>query len=225
MPTWIRSGGSPRKLGVQRRRVRVAQVRRRVVLAHLAQARELEQRVIGAAGLSRGARALEIHPRRHADAGRRQRLLRVAQREQRREHEPAARGVTGERDLRGRHARAEQPAIRGGRVLDGRGERVLGREPVVDHERARLRGARDPRRQLAVRVERADHVAAAVQVEDHAVRAALGHAHPLRRDAPGVDTLVCHVGGEREHLRHLLEAGAALLDGRADDGGPGREHR
>ena len=57
------------------------------------------------------------------------------------------------------------PAHRGQRVVDGRGPRVLGREPVVDGDDHDVGAAADPAAGLVVGVEVADHEAAAVEVD------------------------------------------------------------
>ena len=59
----------------------------------------------------------------------------------------------------------EEPAVRGERVGERGGMRVLGRQPVVDVEGATARRLREVPDELAVRVHRAEAVAPAVEVE------------------------------------------------------------
>ena len=101
------------------------------------------------------------------------------------------------REVRVRPERArEDPVERGGRVRDGRGERGLGREAVLDGDDDRVRRGDDAlgdkaRRGAARAVE---HEAAAVEVHDdrrreRAVVQRPVHAHARRRAAHAVDVL------------------------------------
>ena len=92
----------------------------------------------------------------------------------------------------------QQPAVRGDRVLDRRRERILGRQPVVDAEHPRAARLVDPLHQVAVRRDRADGVATAVQVEDRALEVGLGTPDPLGAHAVGVDRLRLDVGRQLE---------------------------
>ena len=58
------------------------------------------------------------------------------------------------------------PSQRGGGVLDGRGEGVLGGEPVVDGQHVRARVTAEHPAQPVVGIEVADHEATAVEVHD-----------------------------------------------------------
>ena len=82
----------------------------------------------------------------------------------------------------GRHPLRQQPAVAGQRVLEGGGDRMLRRQPVVQGEDpgVKLAGERDG--DGPVRHRRACHVAAAVQVVHHrgAGRRAAAGNHPLR---------------------------------------------
>jgi hypothetical protein len=81
-----------------------------------------------------------------------------------RDAEPAAGRVAGERDVFRGEPLIEQPAVRGGRVVELRREGVLRREPVMREQcpyAGRLGEVAD---QLPVRVERAANEAAADDV-------------------------------------------------------------
>ena len=62
---------------------------------------------------------------------------------------------------------------------------VLGRQAVVEQERAGPGGARDGGGQVTVRARGADDVAAAVQIEHHAARLGAKAAAATRRARPG----------------------------------------
>ena len=113
----------------------------------------------------------------------------LLEREQRGEGEPTAGGVAGERDPLRLEPLFQQPAVRGSRVVDRGRERMLGREAIVEREHARLCGPREALAHVAVGVNRAEDVAAAVEIEDRAVRSCAGCADPLAFDTAGVDLL------------------------------------
>ena len=84
-----------------------------------------------------------------------------------------------------RVALVEQVAVGRERVLDRGGERRDGRQAVVERERRQAGDVRDARDEVAVRARRAEHVAAAVQVEDDgAVVAVRGGAERARPAHP-----------------------------------------
>ena len=101
-------------------------------------------------------------------------------------------------------------------VLERRGERVLGREPVIDRDDAAARGVRERAADPVVGVERAGHEAASVKVHDPRARHGRGERGvQAKAQCPGrpfdselVDPLD---GGKSSSQAHqLLEARAAL---------------
>src|SRR5258708_439889 len=65
-----------------------------------------------------------------------------------------------------------------------------------------------------MRIDRADHIAAAVQVKHRASRVGTRRRHPFRFDAARVHRFALDVRGYRKHPCHLLEVRARLLDRR-----------
>src|SRR5262245_6901954 len=62
-------------------------------------------------------------------------------------------------------------------------------------------------------VDRADHVPAAVEIEQRAARVRTRRAHPFGVDATRADGLALDIGIDGERPRDLLEARARLLHG------------
>src|SRR5208283_1290194 len=89
---------------------------------------------------------------------------------------------------------------------------MLGREPVVDRQRARIGRSRDSRDHCAMRVDRSDYVSAAVQIEDHSIRIRAQRRDPFRVDAARVDLLANYVGWNA--LADSFHPGAPLRHGR-----------
>src|SRR5437763_5055092 len=155
----------------------------------------------------------EIDPGRDADAAGRPRQPSVAQCEQRRHCQSAARRVAGHDDALRRDALPEQPLIGGDGVLQRGRERMLRRQPIVEQQRARPGRARDGGRQVAMRAWRADHVATAVQVEHDGVGADPRRRQPLRGARGRRDRLDLHVRRRRKDPLGALVLGPPLLDG------------
>src|SRR5882762_2870583 len=162
--------------------------------------------------VARGA-VREIHPWRDADAAGRPRQPAIAQREQRRHRQSAARRVAGHDDAPRRDPLREQPLVGGDGVLQRGRERMLRRQPVVEQQRARPGRARDGGGQVTMRARRADHVPAAVQVEHDGVGPNPGRRQPFRRARGRRDRLDLHVRRRREDALGALVLGAPLLDG------------
>ena len=202
------------QVGEDRRGERRARIRRAEVSSrHLVDPGTSHDRIRGGLRLVAAAAEGEIDPGRDADAARGQPHARVSQGDQRGHGQPAARGVSRDHDVLGRGALLEQPAVAGHRVLDGRGEGILGRATVVERERARPRGARDRRRQVAMGSRRADHVSPAVEIEHHAAGLGRGRAQPLRGRHGRRHALDLHLGRDGEHLLRALVLGAPLGKG------------
>ena len=155
-----------REQGRCQRRARIdrAEIRAR----HLRDAGAPHDGIGGGLGVVAATAAGEVHPRRDADGHGGQARPAVPQRQQRGDGEPAAGGVARDDEVRGRHALLQEPSIGGHRVVHGRGKRMLGRQAVVEQQRAGAGRRRDGRRQVAVRARRADHVAAAVEIQHDA---------------------------------------------------------
>ena len=85
---------------------------------------------------------------------------------------------------------------------------MLGSQAIVDEEHATPGGAAEAGGEIAMRIERADHVAAAVQIEDGLRIRHRRRGDPLRRHAADLDGLRAHVGIEGKGPRHRFEAGA-----------------
>ena len=145
----------------------------------------------GRPGLRPGA---EQHRRR------RERLPGVAQRAERRDGERPARRVAGEREPGGRRLGEERSRCGEAVVLLG-GEAMLGREPVVHRDDARVRAEGDAGEEVAVGVRRAQHVAPAVEVEDRALRRAGARRAGEPRHAAEADGLEGDLGRVRDAHR------------------------
>jgi hypothetical protein len=65
-----------------------------------------------------------------------------------------------------------------------------------------------------MRIDRADHVSAPVEIENRAARVRIRRAHPFRLDAARADRFALDVGINREHARDLLEPCARLFHAR-----------
>ena len=161
-----------------------------------------------------------VDPRAQEHRRGRQREVLAARGHHQRAGEPGA-GRVARHDDAARPLR-QQPAVRAQRVLDGRGERMLGGEPVVGHERADPRRGDEGADQRPVPVGGADGVAAAVQVEDRHVLLARRADHE-RRDAARVDRPDLDALGDRGLREERLVGRAHLLDVRT--GGRDLEHR
>ena len=156
-------------------------------------------------GLTRG---LEVDPRRQAHRDRGLRQAALAQRQQGRHGQPAARRVAADRHLRGRQTLREQPLVgRDGVVEPGR-ERVLRGESVVDREHPHARRAAQLAGQAAVRRARAADVAAAVQVQQRAVVADARRLDPLAVYVADPQLGPAHVAGRSQALTRHLEGPA-----------------
>ena len=162
--------------------------------------------------------ALEIDPRRDRHGAGRQAELLVAQIDQGGKGEPAAGGIARDRQPARGKALLQQPAPRLGRVFHRRRERVFRRQSIVDHQHARARGGGDVVGEPAMRVDRADGVAAAMQVKHRPLGVAARRRHPFRRHAAGIDLLALGIRRAAQDDRHLLEPGAHLGDVRGFGG-------
>src|SRR5271154_3161068 len=91
---------------------------------------------------------------------------------------------------------------------------MLGREAVVDYQHSSFRCARNSSGEIAMRIDRANHVAAAVQVKHRAPIVRAWRRDPFRPDPTGVHRLALDVGGDRKKSCHLVEVRARLLDRR-----------
>ena len=169
----------------------------------------MHHRIVRRALRHRLAGAREIGPGRDAHAARGQRRVPVAQRQQRRDREATARGVTGDDDARGIDAGAHQPAIGRDGVVDGGGEGMLGAQPIIDGESSRAAHPGQPRHQPAMRLDRADRVPAAVQIEDDPVSPVTRRIDPLARHAAGIHRGRPRPLGQRRAAGHLLHPLAA----------------
>jgi hypothetical protein len=147
-----------------------------------------------------------VQPRahQHRAAGQRQPLVAKAQHQ--RDGQRAAGRVAGDGDVR-RGDALEHPAVGGHRVVQRRGEGVLGREAVVGDQHPAIRRQRQGATERAVAERRSQHEAAAVQVE-----------HRGRLGGPRGDLQARHAGrGDRAHddTGRRLEVGEHLLVGGA----------
>ena len=125
--------------------------------------------------------------------------------------EPAARGIAAEDDLFGGDAAIEHPLVRGHRVVDRRGERVLGGEPVVGDEHAGVGREGERARQWPVAERRSAAVAAAVEM--HQPRRVVGPLRDQQRRHPvGVHRRHRHLGRRLEGREHPLVRRALLLE-------------
>ena len=105
---------------------------------------------------------------------------------QRRERKPAACRIAHEGDAPGIETPGE-PAIGLDRILERGGKRMLRREPVIDKQHACARRDCDPPSQIAVKRRGAEHVAAAVEIENVAVVARLAGDDANSLDPAGID--------------------------------------
>ena len=128
----------------------------------------------------------------------------------RRDDEAAAGAVAGDRDAAGPDAARQQKAVAGERVVDRRRERVLGRQPVVERQRRDLGGAAGLGHQMPVAVERADHIAAAVQVEERRVALVARGEGPFGGDAVRRRRLDPDIGGDPVFQAARVDVAAAL---------------
>ena len=207
-----------REVGVERRRQRVARVgAAQIGLRHHPQPRLGHHRIFGRLGLDRGAGSGEIGPRREQRGGSRERDAAIAQRDQGCQRQAAARGVTGDGATFRLESLRQHPAPGRDRIFDRGRERILRRQPVVDAEHPRSAGLADALHQVAVGRDRADRIAAAMQVEERAIEVGLGTPDPLGAHAAGIDRLGLDVGRQLEPGLPLLHRLAAV--------GPAHVHR
>ena len=188
-------GRQAAQIGVDRRDERVLAIARRVA-AHVGLEHRPREVVEARVGVDRRAAQCQIRPRRDRDEAGRQRLARVAQGDRRGEREPSAGALSRDHHPRRVDPALEEPVPGDHRVVDRRGEGVLGREPVVDGEGVGAGGLREAQDEVAVGVDAADRVAAAVQVEDPAVVGALAMKEPARHRARA-HVLLAHTLGQR----------------------------
>ncbi len=97
---------------------------------------------------------------------------------------------------------------------------MLGRQPILQRQCLGLRRTADPRDHGAMRIDRAHHIAAAVQIENHAVPGCARCDDPFCRHAARREGLAGNVLGDS--FCNLFHRGAHLTDGRV---GLGRGHR
>ena len=71
-----------------------------------------------------------------------------------------------------------------------------------------------------MRIDRADHVSASVEIEHRPAHVRIRRAQPFCLDPARVDGFAIDVGIDREHARDLFESRARLLHGRI-----GLDHR
>jgi hypothetical protein len=184
-PTWSRRGGRPRRSasrGLARGEPASAPLRQ-VGLGVLPDVRGVEDRVEALLGGEARARQRQVEPAGERDHAGGQREPRVSGGQQRRQGE-AASGRVAREDHARRVGAAEQRSVRGQCVVDGRWERVLGSDPVVEGQRAQARAVGERRSEGHAGAGGPDHVAAAVQVEQHTgVVVGRGQADLQRRDA------------------------------------------
>ena len=166
------------ELRAQQREARVARLLVARVVAQPADQQLAVAEVDVRMGVHGAALRQRVHPRAQQRGGRRQRIARVAQAAQGGERERPARGVARQRERSRVGAAAQQPAHRGEAVVVRGREAVLGPEAVVDAEHPRGQAEREARQQVAVRLRRAEHVAAAVEVHDGATGSGAGRRAP-----------------------------------------------
>jgi hypothetical protein len=130
----------------------------------------------------RFARVLQVDPGAEAHTGRGKVVAPIAQRDDRGHGQPAPGRITGKHRTARRDALAQEPAIRRHGVLERCRMRILGRPPIVNCQRLRLRSPREARHHLPIIPERADNVAAAGEVEDGPPGCRARRDHPFGRD-------------------------------------------
>jgi hypothetical protein len=81
---------------------------------------------------------------------------------------------------------------------------MRGCEPIVETEHTRHSGDRQAGDEVAMGLDRAGRVAAAVQIEDHAIVATPWSAHPFRTHAAGVHHRVADVAGQRMAIGDIV---------------------
>ena len=156
-------------------------------------------------GQRREHRAAEIDPGAEQQRPARERQVLLLEAQQERHHQATARRVAGQDHLLGRGPGLEHPLIRAARVLEIRGEGMLGGEAELGRQDARAGGDGQRADQRLVAEGRSHHVPAPVEVEERRER--IGVRGQLeRRHAAGVDR------GDR-HLRRRCELGVELLVG------------
>ena len=136
----------------------------------------------------------------------------IAYRQHRRDDQPAAGGIAGDGDAARRHAVRQQEAIGGERIVDRRGERMLRREPIVDRQRARPRRAPDLGDEMPMAVERADDIAAAVQIQHGLAAIGIRRRCPFRLHAVGSDRFHRDIGRQFVLPAARVDVAAALGD-------------
>ena len=97
------------------------------------------------------------------------------------------RRITGDGDAARGHAVRQQEAIAGECVIDSGRERMLRRKSVVDRQRPRPRRAAHLGHDMTMAVERADDIAAAVQIQHGLAAISVRRRRPFRSHAVGDD--------------------------------------
>ncbi|EIN01455.1 LuxR family transcriptional regulator [Paraburkholderia hospita] len=165
--------------------------------------RTVKHRIDAVVGLQRRARRREIGPRRKQDRACRQRLTRIAQRDERREREAAARRIACDHDRVGLRAVFEQATVRGQYIVERGGKRVFGREPVIERERARAAARCESKGRRAMRLRRAEIIPAAMQIEDRRRVPAVDARQPFAAQRPVVLAIALIQRPARRHTRRV----------------------
>ncbi len=201
------------QVGVNRRRQRRPRIGAvEVMRRHFQKRVFLHDRVLGGFSGHGAADAFHVDPGRDTPAARRLRQARVPDRQQRRHYQAASGAISGDRDVVRRDALSQQITITGERVFDRGRKRVLGRQTVMQRQRSRAQIAGDLRRHMAVAVERADDVAATVQIQHRADGVGALRAGPFGRHAVGGDRFDHDVARGRKYLGEGIEPQPAFRD-------------
>ncbi|MBL0290164.1 MAG: hypothetical protein IPQ15_05735 [Betaproteobacteria bacterium] len=160
-----------------------------------------------------GHRAVERRRQQHGAGG--EGLLGDAHPVQGDQGEVAAGGVPDQHQVAGPMAGAEQRTVDRVAVV-GRGRvGVFRRQSIVRDQRPGAQLTADPRGETRMRVRKAEGERSPVQIDENALRPALGDRDPLRRDAAEIDGGARHLAGQAKVTRvERLE----LLPQRADVG-------
>ena len=146
----------------------------------------------------------EVQPGAEEDGAARGGLAFSLERQQQRHHEPSAGGVAGDRHTLRRDSLVEQPPVGTQRIVEGRGKRMLGRQPVVDNQHARLCGGCQRAGVRLVAKRRPEQIATSVQVQ-HGGLGPVGRRHDERRHPTGCD-------GPHGRARRRRELGLETLE-------------
>jgi hypothetical protein len=158
--------------------------------AHIGQEVAVGSGVVAVEGLDGRPRQSEVGKRRNGKDRRRQRVACVAQREHQRQSQAAAGRLPRDEDRAGGNAACQQRTIGHHGVVDGGRVRMLRRETVVDGVADALDSRGQPAGILQRAFCRADHVAAAMEMQqDIAVR------RIRRRHAPCLDVAELFLDG------------------------------